>query len=84
MKGLILLLLILILVGCKSTYEYRKGDAYFKMVSVNEIETMSMKLNRTTGELELDIGGLTKTSDTAVVVEAIQNIVRDVTAITPN
>ena len=77
MKTLFVILLAVLLSGCAmSTYEYRKGDAYVLVKSKNEIEAMRMYINRETGELEVDIGGMTKTSD----VEAVGNIVKTLTS----
>ena len=79
MKGLLMVLtmvLTMVLYGCAgSTYEYTKGDAHVLVKSKNEIEQMRMYINRETGELEVDIGGMTKSSD----VEAIGDIVKTVT-----
>ena len=73
------LILLVFLAGCStSTYEYKKGDAYFIAKSRNEIEELHIKLNRETGDLEVDLGGLTKNSDVETVVNGIDSIVGNV------
>ena len=82
MKDLKLLLIIVILYGlvaacAGSTYSYKKnadGSAEVLVKSKNEIDSMRMYINRETGELEVDIGGMTKKSD----VEAVGAIIKDV------
>ena len=82
MKGFIILFIIVILTtACAgSSYHYVKnadGSAEVLVKSKNEIDSMRMYINRETGELEVDIGGMTKKSD----VEAVGDIIKDVTGL---
>ena len=78
-------LLVLLLTGCAtgvSNYEYTHmadGSTHVKVSSANEIEEMEMGINRETGTLEVKIGGMTKKSDTVEVIDAVKDIVHDVT-----
>ena len=84
MKYLILLFLV-ILTGCAtgvSTYKYTHladGSTSVEVKSANEIGTMKMGINRETGTLEVEIGDLSKKSDTVEVVNGIRGIIHDVT-----
>ena len=85
---IIMLLIVIIFVATScatgvSTYEYQHnadGSTYVKVKSVNEItDGMKMGINRDTGTLEVEIGNMTKKSDTAAVVSSVENIIHDVT-----
>jgi len=83
-----IILLALLLTGCAtgvSTYEYTHnadGSTTVKIKSANEIEGgMKMGINRDTGTLEVELGTMTKNSDTVEVVNGVKDIVHDVTAV---
>ena len=82
---ILLIVLVLTLAGCAtgvSTYEYTHmadGSTHVEVSSANEIEEMEMGINRETGTLEVKIGGMTKKSDTVEVIDAVKDIVHDVT-----
>ena len=80
-----ILLLVLLLTGCAtgvSTYEYAHmadGSTVVNVKSANEIENMKMGINRETGTLEVEIGGMTKRSDTVEVMNAARDMIHDAT-----
>ena len=82
---ILLIVLVLTLAGCAtgvSKYKYvhsSDGSTYVEVHSANEIEEMEMGINRETGTLEVKIGGMTKKSDTVEVIDAVKDIVHDVT-----
>ena len=80
-----IILLALLLTGCAtgvSTYEYTHnvdGSTTVKIKSANEIEGgMKMGINRDTGTLEVELGTMTKNSDTVEVVNGVKDIIHDV------
>jgi hypothetical protein len=81
------LIVLLFLTGCAtglSTYEYTHmadGSTHVEVKSANEIEQMKMGINRETGTLEVEIGGLTKKDNTVEVVNSVKDMIHDVTAI---
>jgi hypothetical protein len=85
MKLLFVIFMLWVLTGCAtgvSTYEYTHmadGSTHVEVKSANEIEQMKMGINRETGTLEVEIGGMTKKSDTVEVLDRVENIIHDVT-----
>lgn len=86
MKALMLILLFA-MTGCAtgiSTYEYTHladGSTAVKVKSANEISQMKMGINRETGTLEVEIGELSKKSDTVEVLGLARDMVRDVATV---
>lgn len=85
MKYVYMIILLILLGSCAtgvSTYEYTHmadGSTHVEISSANEIEQMEMGINRETGTLEVKVGGMTKKSDTVEVMDAVKDIVHDVT-----
>lgn len=85
MKIFLMSVLILTLCACAtgvSTYKYVRsadGSVEVYVKSANEVGQMTMGINRETGELEVDIGDMTKKSDTVEVVKSVKDIVHDLT-----
>ena len=87
MKIFLLIITLIFITGCAtgvSTYEYTHmadGSTHVEVKSANEIEAMKMGINRETGQLEVEIGGMTKADNTAAIVGSIQGIVHDLSPI---
>ena len=85
MKVLMIVLCSLMAGGCAtgvSTYEYTRmmdGSAIVKVKSANEVKQMKMGINRETGTLEVEIGDMTKKSDTVEVINGVKAMIHDVT-----
>ena len=81
----LMIVLVMTLTGCAtgiSTYEYTHmadGSTHVEVSSANEIENMKMGINRETGTLEVEIGGMTKKSDTVEVMNAARDMIHDAT-----
>lgn len=60
-----------------STYDYRHnadGSTTAHIESVNEIKSLSMKINRDTGYLEVEVGDMTKRDDVVAVAKSFENV----------
>jgi hypothetical protein len=85
LMNILIVILLVMLTGCAtgvSTYKYvhgEDGSTYVEVHSANEIEQMKMGINRETGTLEVEIGGMTKKSDTVEVMEIAKDMIHDVT-----
>ena len=87
MRYFIMILILTLLTGCaangRSTYDYQRnadGSVSLYIDSVNQVDKLFISFNRTTGELEIDLGGLTKKSDTVEILESVRGITSNITA----
>ncbi len=75
------------LTGCaggKSIYDYTRnvdGSVSLHIASVNEVEQLFVSYNKDTGELEINLGGLTKKSEVETVIQGFENVTGNIVKI---